>query len=258
MTFAVAIGAYRLHRFVELGILRWRRLIPDVPIIVSDDISPESKTIEAISNRHGCDYYCSPSRRGHFSADLQAVVNGMTFGKELGVDVVVKCSQRVIPVLPTMIEALTKALGNGECQVCLPGRINPMQITRKSALWYRNFGILSDLIGIKTNAISPDEFISVYRERCNGGHHPSMRFAETTWGWLLANRFQGPRHAVLPEWTYHEAGKPKSFLRKSMSTASDYVQIARLEGIESTVADWPLDEWKTIDGRNYKPMATVV
>lgn len=258
MTFAVSIGSYRLHRFVELGILRWRRLIPDVPIIVSDDLSPESKIIRAISDRHGCDYYCSPSRRGHFSADLQAAVNGMIFGKELGVDAVVKCSQRVIAVLPIIVESMTAALSDEECQVCLPGRINPKQISRRSAAWYAKFGILSDIVGFKTNAISPEEFIEIYRARCNGGHHPSFSFAETTWGWLLANRFQGKRHAILPEWTHHEQGKPKAFLRKSMSTATEYVQIARFEGIESTVADWPMEEWKTLDGRNYKPMASIV
>lgn len=256
MTFAVAIGAYRLHRFVELGVLRWRRLLPDVPIIISDDKSPESKLIEELSHKHGCDYLCSTARRGHFSADLQAVVNGIVFGKELGVDAVIKCSQRVIPVLPIVTEAMTKAMTAG-IKVCLPGRLNQKQISRKSAIWYGKFGLLSDIIGMRTDAISPEDFISVYRERCSGGQHPSMRFAETTWGWLLENRF--PKcHALLPEWTYHEHGKPKALLRKSTSVASDYVQIAALEGIQSSVADWVLDEWKTIEMRNYKPLADVV
>lgn len=259
MTVAISIGAYRLHRFVDLGILRWRRLIPDVPIIVSDDLSQDSKTIRAISDRHGCDYYCSPSRRGHFAADLQACLNGIVFAKEIGVDAVIKCSQRVIPILPTVVDAMRIALEKNGCQVCLPGQLNPNQISRKSATFYRKFGLLSDIVGMRTEAISPDDLLSIYRERCSGRHHPSSRFAETTWGWLLANRFQGHKHALLPEWTYHEFGRPKLLLRKSTSTASDYVQVAALEGIQSTVADWVLEEWRTIEGPNqYKPLANIV
>lgn len=254
MTVAVVIGAYRLADFITLCVLRWRRLIKDVPILISDDRSPESGKIKAIAEAHSCDYCCSEKRRGHFANDMQSFINALIFGRELGVDIVVKCSQRLIPVLPGLIDPMFRAFAEPACQIVLPGRISRNQISRPSARFYGRFGILSDLVAMRVGCIEPDELLSIYRER-NANGKPSDSFSETTLGTLLATHFNG-RHRIIEEWTNHRQGQPKLYLRKSQSSSSDYCQIAAMERMNSDVSTWNLAEWREIESNGqYKPKA---
>lgn len=261
MTVAVTIGCYRLIAFIEVGILRWRRLIPDVPILLADDRSPESPLIEALAKKYDCDYICPPARRSHFSGDWNALCLGLQFARELGVDIAVKASQRVIPVLPGLLDPMLKAFEDLECQIVLPGQLSANQIVHPRSRFYKKFGLLSDLIAFRSNAISPEELCEFYRERSraagNNGTPMSNSFAETTLGTLIAHKFQGNGHRLLGEWTHHQPGKPKLYLRKSQSSSSDYRQVAMMEGLD--VHDFDLREWIQIEGKNlYRPKADVV
>lgn len=258
MTVAVTIGAYRLVDFVTLCVLRWRRLLKDVPVLISDDASSESDAIKSIADAHSCDYCCSEKRRGHFANDMQTFINALIFGRELGVDIVIKCSQRLIPVQPRLLEPMFKAFSNPECQIVLPGRINRNQISRPSARFYGRFGILSDLVAMRVGCIEPDELLSIYRHRNTNGK-PSDSFSETTLGTLLATHFAGNRHRILDEWTNHRQGHAKLYLRKSQSSSSDYCQIAAMEGLVADHSRYPLAEWREIEtGGRYKPKAEIV
>lgn len=251
---AIAIGCYKLTSFVELNVLRWRLLLPDVPILLSDDCSDASKDIHAISEKYDCDYVCGTQRRSHFSGDMQTFINALIFGRELGVDIVVKCSQRVIPVWPELLAPMFKAFTEPECQIVLPGQIGKNQISRPAARFYARFGILSDLVAMRVGCIEPDELLAIYRARNSNGK-PSDSFSETTLGTLLATHFSGNRHRILPEWTNHRHGERKLYLRKSQSTSSDYVQIAAMSGIKADVSTYPLAEWREIELKSYKPKA---
>lgn len=256
MTYSIAIGAYKLPQFVELCIKRCRTLFgPDVPILVSDDFSDRSTAIRAIANAHECDYDCPAKRRSHFSGDMQVFINALKFCEELETDAVVKISQRFIPVLPAFKDAMDTAFANGDVQVCLPGQIHRRQIARREAMFYSKFGILTDVLAIRRGAITPKELIDCYRKRCHPGSRPSDSFAETTWGCLLAERFGGRRHRILPEWTNHQPNQPKVYLRKSQAKETDYGQIGAMEGM---AGHWDLREWRLIEMRGYKPKPDVV
>lgn len=255
MTTCIVIGAYRLTGFVRLNILRCRRIWgADVPILISDDRSPESAAMERLAEELECDYICPEKRRSHFSGDFQSFINGLVFALEIGADVVLKLSQRCIPVLPEFRTAMEQAFEDERCKVVLPGQLNPQQIARPGARFYRKFGILTDALAMRSDAIEPDELLGVYRERNKG--RPADSFAETTWGALLDKKFP-TAHKILPEWTYHRPGQPKLYLRKSQSGSSDYQQVAMMEGLN--VRDFDLREWIQIEGRHgYKPKADIV
>ena len=256
---AITIGCYKLVPFIRLNVLRCRRLLPGVRILLSDDKSPESRAILDLACELDCDYVCGPRRRSHFSGDAQAIVNSIVFAEECGVEAALKISQRLIPVLPSFFGALERAFKDPDVQVVLPGRINKAQISRMSARFYAKFGILTDVIGFRRGAISPDEFLAVYRDRCKEGRHPSDSFCETSVGYLLDKRFGGDKHRIIPEWTNHQHGMPKLYLRKSQSTTSDYCQIAAMENLPTDVSTYDLREWREIEGaQNYRAKATVV
>lgn len=257
MTVAIAIGSYRLPNFLRLNILRCRRIFGDaVSILVSDDCSKESKQIADVASDLSCDYVVSKKRMSHFSGDAQAMLNAIVYGRETGADVALKLSQRMIVVRPEFRIAMENAFKDSEVQIALPGRIPKNQISRTGARFYARFGLLSDAVAIRPNAIEPEEFLQIYRDRCAVGRSPSDSFVETSLGYLLAHKFEGNKHRLIPEWTEHKAGVPKVFLRKSQSSVSDYVQVAAFEGIKSTVADWSLAEWREMElNGHYRPKA---
>jgi len=257
MTVAITIGAYRLVEFLHLNVLRCRRIFgPDTCVLVSDDKSTESGAIERLAKDLDCEYTVSKKRMSHFSGDAQAVLNAIVFGRECGADVALKLSQRLIIVRPEFRTAMEVAFADPEVQIALPGRIPKNQISRSGARFYSRFGLLSDSVAIRPNAIEPQEFLDIYRERCAHGRHPSESFVETSLGFLLAHKFQGNRHRLLAEWTEHKSGQPKIFLRKSQSSANDYALVARLEGMNWDASQIDCREWREIEGpKLYRPKA---
>lgn len=262
MTVAVTIGAYKLSPFVELGILRWRRIIPAVPILVSDDLSEQSAEIRSVAERHECDYVCSDRRRGHFAADMQTFINGLVFCREIGADVVIKCSQRVIPVVPALLDPMFSAFSDPVCQICLPGQMSRNQIARPGSRFLAKFGVLSDLVAIRCEALPPEELLAIYRERAGAesvGKRPiSDSFAETTLGYLIDKKFPGQKSKILNEWSNHRPGHVKLYLRKSQSHPSEYNQVAQMEALSGDASTYDLREWLLIEQKNYRPKADVV
>lgn len=258
MTVAITIGCYKLTSFIELNVLRCRRIFgEETPILLSDDRSDASKDIQALALKYDCNYYGSNKRRSHFSGDCQAVINAIVFGRECGADIALKLSQRLIIVRPEFRTAMERAFADPEVQIALPGRIPKNQISRPSSVFYSRFGLLSDVVAIRPNAIEPEEFLSIYRDRCAVGKHPAESFVETSLGFILDKKFGGNKHRLVTEWSVHKQGQPKIYLRKSQSSSSDYQQIAMHEDVHSPTG-WDLSEWKTIEGRNYRPKADCV
>lgn len=250
MTFAICIGCYRLPQFIELNVRRCRTIFgQDVPIILADDKSFESRAIEVLAEGLEVDYTCSPYRRSHFSGDWNAFVMSAAFASGLHKDIALKISQRLIPVLPRFRECIEEAFSDPNVQVALPGRPNPTQIARPQSRFYSKFGILTDVLAFRNGAITSTELVDLYRKRFTEGKTHQESLVECTWGWLLANRFEG-KFRVLPELTNHTPMEPKIFLRKSQSIPRDYEQVARMEGMTQT--DWPLFEWGIMEGKDYR------
>lgn len=253
---AITVGCYALTSFVELNVLRCRHLIPEVPILLSDDRSDASKDIQALAVKYDCDYVCPKKRRSHFSGDWNHIINSLVFAKEIGATVAVKLSQRCIPVLPGFFVALDRTFKDPEVQIAHPGQLNPNQIVRKASTFFKRFGCLSDMLAFRVGAIEPEELLSIYRMRNNTGRaHDS--FSETSIGFLLASRFPGNKARMIPEWTNHQQGMPKLFLRKAQSPSSDYVQIARMHGINADASMYDCREWREIQGSQYRPKADI-
>lgn len=254
MIYAICIGAYKLTQFVELCVLRCRRVFGDVPILISDDLSINSPAIKALAEKHDCDYVVGPSQRSHFSGDMQAFVNLLKFMDELQVDVGLKLSQRFIPVLPRFKETMDETFSDSNIQLCLPGQMAKRQIARPRCFFYGKFGILSDCLALRRGAITPEELLECYRARCKPGQKSSDSFAETTWGHLLATKF-ADRHRIMQEWTHHKPFESKIYLRKSQATEPEYAQVAAMEGVKGY---WDVREWGQIEGKEYQSKPTVV
>lgn len=249
MTFAITIGSYRLPQFVELCALRCRRLFgPETPILISDDLSDRSHQIRNIADRLGCGYVVGEGRHSHFGGDMQAVLNSIVWGS--GYDVAIKLSQRFIPVMPAFKDSLELAMADPSIQLAFPGQMDLRQIARPQAAFYGRFGILTDAIAIRTGALSSDELLSLYLARVRNPKARSDSFIETTFGHLIATRFNGA-HAIIKEWTNHEPFKPKVYLRKSQSNTTEYVKVAAMEDLKG---DWDLREWIQIEKSNYMPL----
>lgn len=258
MQTAITVGAYKMPAFVRLNVLRCRRIFgPDTCILISDDKSTESEAIENLAKELSCDYVVSKKRMSHFSGDCQSLLNAIVFGRECGADIALKLSQRFILVRPEFRTAMEKAFADPEVQIALPGRIPKNQIARPSSVFYSRFGLLSDVVAIRPNAIEPEEFLSIYRDRCAVGKHPAESFVETSLGFILDKKFGGNKHRLLTEWSVHNQGQAKIYLRKSQSSSSDYQQVAMMENVHSPTG-WDLREWREVELKNYRPKATHV
>ncbi len=178
---------------------------------------------------------------------MQAVLNAIAWGQES--DVTLKISQRFIPVLPSFVDALESAFSNRRIQLALPGQIELRQIARPQASFYGRFGILTDVIAIRTGALSEQDLLECYLNRVRYPKNRSDCFIETTFGWLLANRFKDA-HVIIPEWTNHKPFQAKVYLRKSQSNNNEYAKVAEMEGV---TGDWDLREWGIIEKGNYMP-----
>jgi hypothetical protein len=217
----------------------------DVPILVDDDRSPESDKIAAVAEKYGCSYMVGKERRGHFAGDIQTFVNAIVFGKEQQSDLTLKISQRVVPVLPAFREVFERAFADPKIMVALPGR--PRHIARPMARFYSKFGILTDVVGIRTGAMEASDLVTVYRERFQNSKNLADALVETTWGHLIATKFPSGA-AVLPELANPEPFKAKIYLRKSQAMEREYEQVAAMHGIKG---QWNVAEWAVIEGSRY-------
>ena len=248
METAVTIGSYCLPQFVELCALRCRRLFGEnTPILISDDLSHKSEEIKGMASRIGCAYVVGDGRFSHFGGDMQALLNAVTWGSQS--DITLKISQRFIPVLHAFKDVMDKVFEDPEMLLAVPGQLSPHQIARPQAAFYRTFGILTDVIAIRSGALDAESLLNDYLGRLRNPKRHSDCFVETTIGNMLSSTFKG-KHRILKEWTIHEPMRPKLYLRKAQSNASEYAKVAKMENIDG---EWDLREWGQIEKGRYMP-----
>jgi hypothetical protein len=254
MTFAFTLGSYRLADFVHLGLKQLKKLSPDSPILVSDDLSPESAHIKAIAEANGAQYRCSKVRRGHFANDCQSFVHAIAFAEAAGADIAVKVSQRFIFRRPEVITAITDAFSDPNILVVTPGQ---PKVGALGALGrphgFGAFTTLSDIVAIRVGCISPTEMLHMYRERLMREKVPWGSFLECLIDEFHHSKFPG-RTIRLDQITNHNGtAEDPLYLRRYQNHPGQYQALAETHGIGGV---WPLQEWSALDGKNYicKPM----
>lgn len=246
---AVTIGSYNAPAFLLLSVIKLRQIFGrDVPILISDDLSSESSDIRSWADDSGLGYICSPSRRGHFCGDLCAMVHGQVFAESCGCDVSLKLSQKFIVLHPDFRVAMERAFEDPVVQVATPGRPLLQQLARPGARFYARFGLLTDVIAIRSGAITGQEIRDIYADQFENAKTHTDSLIEVTVDRMISTRFPGPASVLLPEWTNHTPFKPKLYLRKSQSVRDEYVRAAAEVGMES---DFDLREWLQIEKNNY-------
>jgi hypothetical protein len=246
VTIAITIGAYRLPQFVELCVVQSRKVFgQDVPILVSDDASLESPQIKAVADRHGAAYMCPPRRRSHTSGDWSAFINGAVMAGQVGADVVVKLSQRFIP-LAGFKELILDPFADESVKVVVPGQPKLHTFARSSARFFSKFTILSDCVAWRTDSLSADRLMEIYRDRVAKAEKPSDQFVEVVWG-HICNDLLPNNHRAVEELANPQIGKAKKYLRKAQTPAHEYGALAAAHGI---AGDFPVAEWIHMEGRD--------
>lgn len=244
MKLSFTLSTYRLKSFVHLGLAQLRKLSPESPILVCDDRAAESDAIKEYADQYGAQYRCSRVRRGHFAADFQSLVNAIVFAQSTGSDVAVKISQRFVFRKPESIDVIRKCFENPNIMAASPGQ---PKVTAGSAgaRGFGAFGTLSDIVAIRTGALSPEQLLHLYRARLLREKVPWASFIECVVDELHNNVFPG-RTIKIPELTNPTADP--IYLRRYQATENQYRQLAHENGFNGL---FPLTEWREIEKMGY-------
>lgn len=245
MRLAFTLSSYRLCDFVHLGLKQLRKLTPESPILVSDDVSPESPGIASHASQHCAAYTCSAKRRGHFAADAQSLITSLVFAQARECDVAVKVSQRFIFRKSESIEALRKAFENPEILMVTPGQPKQVNGHNRAAQGFAQFTTLSDVVAIRVGAISAEELLAIYRKRLVTDKAPWSSFLEVLVNDLHGSRFAG-KTVRLDELTNPQPDP--WFLRRYQHSPEDYRKLAGEHGFGG---EFYCGEWAVKEGRHY-------
>lgn len=250
MTLSIVIGSYKFADFVELNIVQCRKVFGDVPILVSDDRSVLSPDIQRIAETHGCAYVCPPSRRSHTSGDLQAFINGAAFASQMGTDIILKLSQRLIP-LEGIQDLILPPFENPETWVVLPSQPKLNSFARQSAMFFSKFTALTDVVAWRPERFTPSFIADAYKRQCATGKQRSDQFIEVFWGTLTQGDYKD--HSVFVDQLANPTlGKPKVYLRKAQAHQHEYHQLAQTHGI---TGEFAVGEWAHIEKKEYMALA---
>jgi hypothetical protein len=251
---AITIGCYRLPDFIELNVVQCREVFgEDVPILLSDDRSQESGAIEQIARTHGCSYMCPPHRRSHTSGDLQAFINGAAFATQVGADVAVKLSQRLIP-LEGIQSMLLDPFKEQDKWIVVPGQPKLISFARASAKFFNKFTILTDVVAWRPEKVTAQMLRDAYVAQCQNAKQRSDQFIEVFWGGLVQERFKD--HSVtVDELANPPLGQPKVYMRKAQTGQHEYHNLAATHGIKGP---FEVAEWAHMEQKAYLALAPVV
>jgi hypothetical protein len=245
-SFAIGIGGYRLKGFILLNIRACRDVFgQDVPVLVSDDHSQESSAIRQIAAEEGCHYIVSDKRRSHFAGDVAALMNSIEFGDQMGCDVSIKISQRVIPC-KGFKEAAGEAFADPDVHMAVPAQLPVATIARHQTKFYSTFSLLSDVVAIRRGAISAQELMDVYRDRIANPKSKLDSLVEAT----VDSMRQNHKTALVKCWSSWGINEAKACLRKCQSSVREYIERAKELGLtDLKPSDLPLDEWIAMESR---------
>jgi len=101
----VVIGAYKWPALIDLQIRLIRHTCGPVPILVSDDDPDRRDRLAAVCARYpDVTHDPNPERIGHTGGDIACLWKGVRWGKERGLAVVAKLSQRFLATRPRWLQ----------------------------------------------------------------------------------------------------------------------------------------------------------
>jgi len=103
----VVVGVYWHVPLVELQVKAIRHFCGDVPILVSDDASPDGRSErmrQLCALYRGVDFVSSATQIGHAGGDLAAFSRGLAWAKNQGLRILAKLSQRFFPTVPRWLQ----------------------------------------------------------------------------------------------------------------------------------------------------------
>lgn len=252
MNIAITIGAYQLTEFVELNLAMLRELFGnETPILVSDDHSVKSPAMHWLAGKYGAEYIGSEARRSHFAGDAQAVINALAFAKANDCEVALKLSQRVILTDPNARETILAPFRQ-HYDLALPGRLNVNKL-RPEHRMYGSFVYLTDLVAIRTAALSAEDLMARYQAKVKACASKTDAYVERLFLELARGEFEG-KTWVYPEYTDHYPGVPCKFLRKCQNDQIQYQKLGHTKGIHGLFS---VSDWRFLDP-DYRPHPKVV
>jgi hypothetical protein len=94
----LVIGTFAAVPYIHLALESWRRNYPDIPVLVSDDGSPNWAELSELCKLYGADFVSYRARRRWTIGDLSSYVHGLDWAQERQLDLLVKMSRRFIPL----------------------------------------------------------------------------------------------------------------------------------------------------------------
>lgn len=94
----LVIGTFAAVPYLHLALESWRRNYPDIPVLVSDDGSPNRAELSELCTLYGADFVGHPARRRWTIGDLSSYVHGLDWAQERRLELLVKMSRRFIPL----------------------------------------------------------------------------------------------------------------------------------------------------------------
>ena len=240
MRYAVAIGCAGYPHFVELNACLAREVFgKDTPVVICDDYSQDSPAIEKVAAKRDCYYKVNQVPLGHFQGDIQAFMHALALAEVEHCDVALKLSQRCSVVSPDVRTIVGGTfLSNPKVSVVCGGRPDPRRI-RQGHEQFARFPILTDIVFMRTNAITPEFIKEAYLDQVRNGRAYHDCFVEVFW-WNLKEK-KLPDAVYLHEaLTNHRGGQPPLYLRRYQNTSNDYQRHADRFGIRPPV--WELGE----------------
>lgn len=94
----LVIGTFAAVPYVHMALAVRQRLYPEVPTLVHDDCSDKQEQLLKLCNEYGAEFETNSSRLGHQMGDLSALVGGLEWAAEKGIDLLAKMSRRFVPL----------------------------------------------------------------------------------------------------------------------------------------------------------------
>lgn len=187
----IVIATHSAEAYVALGLEALKRNEPNVAVLVHDDSSAQEERLKELAGEYGAAFVSTSRRLPATVGDLSAFAEALKWGQLSGLDVVVKCSRRMILNKPWSV-SLSELMSNTQyCTACAPDcRFNYGFRSELSALhvptWHAS-GAYAQMaeavrVGVRVDSLPEAYYHWRARDVHNFAHqaHPLVSFSDDT------------------------------------------------------------------------------
>ena len=135
----ISIGTFAAVPYIHLQLECIKRFNPNVKVLVHDDCSHHEAELRQLASEYGADFATPTSHRNPTVGDLSSFTEGLKWGREKGLDIVLKCSRRYVIARPWDESLRDVFVGLQYPTVCAP------------CAWF-SFGFRSELVGMHVSS----------------------------------------------------------------------------------------------------------